>query len=889
MKSTFFKIIHKNYSTHVFSDQERNIAEFIFRISAMDANEVLKELNTCSDGLSNDQIRVRRGRYGLNQIVHDRMKPWYIQLFYAFHNPFNYVLFLIAIVSAFTGDKTGVFIILIMVLLSVMIKFTQEYKSGKSAEALKRMVHTTCSVKRQNEKGEYEYVEIPMEELVPGDIIRLSAGDIIPADIRILQSKDLFISQSALTGEALPVEKDDKALLFNQSELASKSPIGLENICFMGTNVDIGSAVAVVITTGGRTYFGAMANTLIKKRVPTSFDIGIGNVSWLLIRFMFIMAPVVFFISGFTKGNWLDALLFALSVAVGLTPEMLPVVVTANLAKGAERMVKRKVIVKKLNAIQNFGAMNVLCTDKTGTLTEDRIVLIRHLDTFGNPSDEVLRFAFQNSYFQSGLRNLVDLAILEDDEVKNNEALKTEWHKVDEVPFDFVRRRMSVIIRHESNVDLLICKGAVEEMMAHSEYITLDGVSLRIEDKLRADIAETAKSLNEDGLRLLAVAHKLLEDQGRPFSVDDESELILDGFVAFLDPPKASAHEALSALNLNGIEVKVLTGDNEIVAQKVCREVGLPDPKVLLGTQVDQMSEAELSVATKTHNIYAKLSPMQKARIISNLRHNGATVGFMGDGINDAPALRESDIGISVDNAVDISKESADIILLQKSLMVLNDGVIEGRKTFANTMKYIKITASSNFGNVFSLIGASALFPFLPMLPIQILILNMLYDFSQISLPWDNVDKEYLRMPRKWEANDVKRFMLNIGLLSSIFDYLTFGVLYFFIQANTVESQGIFQTGWFLESLVTQTLVVQVLRTEKIPFIQSRPSLVVLLTAMLLLVFGFTMPYMPFAKGLGFATLPVEFYYWLTGISVCYLFISNYIKRRYIRKYQSWL
>lgn len=889
MKSTFFKIIHKNYSSHVLSDQERDIAEFIFRMSAMEKGDVLKELDTSAEGLNRSQIRDRRIKYGSNQIVHDKMKPWYIQLIFAFNNPFNYVLFLIALVSAVTGDKTGVSIILVMVLLSVIIKFTQEYKSGKSAEALKKLVHTTCSVKRKKENGELDFVEVPMEELVPGDIIKLSAGDIIPADIRIIHSKDLFISQSALTGEALPVEKDDKPLSETQSDSALKSPISLENICFMGTNVDIGSAIAVVISTGGRTYFGAMANTLIEKRVPTSFDIGVGNVSWLLIRFMFIMAPVVFFISGFTKGNWLDALLFALSVAVGLTPEMLPVVVTANLAKGAERMAKRKVVVKKLKAIQNFGAMNVLCTDKTGTLTEDRIVLIKHLDPFGNPSDEVLRYAFQNSYFQSGLKNLVDVAILADEEVNNNEALKTEWHKVDEIPFDFVRRRMSVIIRHDSNVDLLICKGAVEEMMIHSEFITLDGVLIRIEDKLRADITETAKSLNEDGLRLLAVAHKLLDNKGEAYSVDDERELILDGFVAFLDPPKASAHDALAALFFNGIQVKVLTGDNEIVAQKVCKEVGLPDPKVLLGSRIDRMTDAELSAATKEYNIFAKLSPMQKARIVTNLRHNGATVGFMGDGINDAPALRESDIGISVDNAVDICKESADLILLQKSLIVLNEGVVEGRKTFANTMKYIKITASSNFGNVFSLIGASALFPFLPMMPLQILILNMLYDISQISLPWDNVDKEYLRVPRKWEANDVKRFMLNIGPLSSVFDYLTFGVLYFLFKANTVDTQAIFQTGWFLESLVTQTLVVQVLRTEKIPFFQSRPSWIVLLTATVLLIFGFSLPYMPFAKSMGFASMPFEFYFWLIGISLCYLLISNYIKRRYIRKYNSWL
>ncbi|MGL6178530.1 MAG: magnesium-translocating P-type ATPase [Tannerellaceae bacterium] len=886
MRKAFYKTIHKNIGKHEPSADELLIISHVRYLSALPQEDLLREFDSSADGLSPDAVNSAKKKFGRNVVSHDKEKPWYVQLIHAFNNPFNLVLFILAAVSLSTGDREGVLIIVVMVLLSVVIKFTQEYKSGKSAAALRALVHTTCMVKRTDDQGVCVKQEILMEELLPGDIVVLAAGDIIPADLRILHSKDLFISQSALTGEALPVEKKAGVTSNNQ-----ESVLMIENICFMGTNVDIGSAEAIVLATGSGTYFGAMASSLTQTKVQTSFDVGINKVSWILVRFMLVLAPVVFFISGFTKGSWVEALLFALSVAVGLTPEMLPVVVTANLAKGAMRMAKDKVVVKRLNSIQNFGAMNVLCTDKTGTLTEDRIVLIKHLDPFGRESEQVLQYAFQNSFFQSGLKNMVDMAILKNEELQGREALENEWIKVDEIPFDFIRRKMSVVLQNkQTGKFLLICKGAVEEMIASSVLIDKGNGAevLGSEDKQR--IVQLADEQNADGLRLLAVGHKYYDvHNAEAYTVKDESDLVLDGFVAFLDPPKASAKEALAHLKDNGIQVKVLTGDNDIVARKVCKEVGLDTDNVVKGSEIDKMADDQLATVVVKNHIFAKLTPLQKSRIVASLRKQNFVVGFMGDGINDAPSLRESDVGISVDTAVDISKESADLILLQKSLNVLNDGVVEGRKTFANTMKYIKITASSNFGNVFSMLGASALFPFLPMLPLQILILNMLYDLSQISLPWDQVDRDYLKKPRKWEASDIQRFMLYMGPPSSFFDYLTFGVLFWVFGANTIEHQAVFQTGWFLESLVTQTLIVQVLRTEKIPFIESRPSRVVVGTACLLLCVGFVLPNTPIGVTLGFTSMPWHFYMWLVVISMMYLFVTNLIKRWYIRKFSSWL
>ena len=877
--------------------QEREISQHLISCASKPVPELLDELKTTSSGLKSSNIDNIIKEHGYNLVIHDKSRPWYLQLLGAFNNPFNYILLLLALVSAITGDNNAMIIIVIMVLLSVIIKFTQEYKSSKSAEALKAMVHTTCSVCRISDNGQPVIMEIPLEQLVPGDIIQLAAGDIIPADIRILHSKNLYVSQSALTGESLPVEKKD-TLAENVS-----NALELDNICFMGTNVDIGTATAVVLETGSKTYFGSMAKSLTEKQPPTAFDIGINKVSWVLIRFMLIMVPVVFFLNGFTKGSWLDALLFALSVAVGLTPELLPMIVTSNLAKGAVRMSKEKVIVKKLSAIQNFGAMDVLCTDKTGTLTQDQIILEKHLDIFLNDSNKVLEYAFLNSHFQTGLKNVMDMAIIHNEDLKNKDELINAWKELDELPFDFIRRRMSVILEHR-DTHIMICKGAVEEMLACSSSVSTASGDVPITEELKNTIHENAAALNRDGLRVIAIGHRYFsKEHGPEFTVAEECDLVLDGFAAFLDPPKETAKDALAALRENGIKVMVLTGDNDVVTKKVCHDVGFDDEDVILGSELDKLPDEEAIKIIEQHCIFAKLSPLQKCRIVTLLRNNGHTVGFMGDGINDAVSLKQADVGISVDTAVDISKESADMILLQKSLMVLHNGVIEGRKTFANTIKYLKITASSNFGNVFSLIGASAMFKFLPMLPLQILILNLIYDISQITIPWDNVDKDFLSKPRKWKANDIQRFMIFIGPSSSIFDYVTFGVMFFVIcplalggvpyhllsGADQLEFAKFFQSGWFIESLFTQTLIVQVLRTEKVPFFQSRASWIVLLTSCLLLTIGVALPYTAAGRAIGFAPLPLQYFYWLAGILLAYCVLTQFLKRWYIRRFKSWL
>ena len=879
--------------------QEKNIARHLKASALKTPAQVINDLNSNLCGLTEGEVANRLTTYGRNVVIHDKPKPWYRQLLEAFNNPFNYVLFLLALVSVLTDDYVGMTIIVIMVLLSVVIKFTQEYKSGKSAEALKAMVHTSCKVTRLSEDGKPASKEIFIEELVPGDIVQLGAGDIIPADVRIIRSKNLYISQSALTGESLPIEKSN---VIEDTD----NFLDIKNLCFMGTTVDIGSATAIVLSTGANTYFGSMAKALTTTETQqTSFDVGVGKVSWLLIRFMLIMVPVVFFISGFTKGDWLQALMFALSVAVGLTPEMLPVVVTTNLAKGAVRMAKENVVVKKLNAIQNFGAMNVLCTDKTGTLTQDKIIVVKHLDINMNTSEKVYELACFNSYFQSGLRNQMDIAILDHQLAPVCKEAAASWKNIDEIPYDFVRRRMSVVLKHESiEFPMLITKGAVNEMLSCVTHVNTPDGRVPLSEEISAEIYKNVTSLNEDGLRVLAVAHRFFESrQSNTYTVEDECDLILDGFVAFLDPPKETAKAALDALKENGIDVKVLTGDNDVIAGKVCREVGLVFDRIITGSELDEMSDAEAFEVAEKHQIFARLTPMQKGRLVTLLRKGGHVVGYMGDGINDAVSLRNADIGISVDTAVDIAKESADLILLKKSLMVLNRGVIEGRKTFGNTMKYIKVTASSNFGNVLSLIGAAALFPFLPMLPIQILILNLLYDISQISIPWDNVDREFLTKPRKWVATDIKRFMLYIGPSSSIFDYATFALMWFIICPMAFDGRGffelsgqeqlmfaaIFQTGWFMESLFSQTLVIQVLRTEKIPFLQSRPSLIMFSSAMVLLAIGVVLPYTALGREIGFVPLPLYFYYWMAAILTGYILLAQVLKRWYIKRFNSWL
>ena len=859
-------------------------------------------LDAQETGLTDTQVHEKQQHFGPNEVAHEKAPAWFIQMLQAFINPFIGILIVIAIVSLITDvflaapadrDYKTLIVVSIMVMLSSLLRFWQEFRSNLAAEQLKSMVKTTATVLRKTVLGPVKQ-EIDIKDLVPGDIIFLSAGDMIPADCRILGSKDLFVSQAMLTGEALPVEKRDHPI----ADADTRSPLELENTCFMGTNVVSGTAMAVAVTTGALTYFGSISKAVTGKRAETSFDKGVNSVSWLLIRFMLIMVPLVFLINGFTKHDWLEALLFGIAVAVGLTPEMLPMIVTANLAKGAVNMSKRKVIVKRLNAIQNIGAMDVLCTDKTGTLTIDKIVLERHLNVMGEEDDEVLKWAYLNSYHQTGLKNLLDLAVLEHAELHDSLNVEREYLKVDEIPFDFQRRRMSVILEH-NHKHLLICKGAVEEMLdlcprvfdpGEDKQLQIDTDDIiPLDSAMRQTILETSKKLNKEGLRVLLVAVKEFDERPLTYSIADESNMIVAGFIGFLDPAKPSAKPSIEALHKLGITLKVLTGDNEVVTKKICRDVGIPINNILLGNELERIGDAELADRINEITIFAKLSPAQKSRVVKVLQAKGHTVGFMGDGINDAAALRDADVGISVDTAVDIAKESADIILLEKDLMVLRKGVIYGRRTFGNIIKYIKMTASSNFGNMFSMLGASAILPFLPMLPIQILIQNLLYDISQISIPWDRMDAEYIEKPRRWDAGGISKFMIYIGPISSIFDYATYALMWFFFKANSPAHQNLFQSGWFVEGLLSQTLIVHMIRTKKIPFIQSWATAPVLALTTAIMAVGIFLPFSGFANALNMVPLPLSYFPWLIGILLVYCILTQLVKVWFIKKFDQWL
>jgi Mg2+-importing ATPase len=849
------------------------------------ADELLRALDTRADGLDEEAIAERLDRDGINEVGHEKPPHWSVQLLHAFRNPFIIVLLVLAVVQLFTDDDfTGPIIIGVMVGISVLLSFTQEFRSSQAAGRLKAMVRNTSTVTRRAEDGHAERIEVPVEELVVGDIVHLGAGDMVPADLRLLATKDLFISQAILTGESIPVEK-----MAPNGTLAlgdANGPLDLPTICYMGTNVVSGTATAVVMTTGARTYLGSLAHTLSGERVQTSFDRGISSVSWLLIRFMAVMVPVVFLINGFDKHDWLGAFMFGLSVAVGLTPEMLPLIVTANLGKGAIAMSKRKVVVKRLNAIQNFGAMDVLCTDKTGTLTLDKIVLERHVDLNGDDSDDALEYGYLNSRFQTGLRNLMDKAVLAH---RDLEPVARRFHVVDEIPFDFQRRRMSVVVADGQGEQLLVCKGAVEEMLAICTEARIGDVVEPLTPEKRAEIRAMTGRLNEDGLRVLIVAMRRDPTGDRAYGVADETGLTAVGCLAFLDPPKDSAATAIRALNHHGVAVKVITGDNEAVTRKICTEVGLDVQESVLGRDIEQMDDATLDAMVERTTVFAKMSPVQKARVVKALQRRGHTVGFLGDGINDAPALRDADVGISVDTATDIAKESADIILLEKNLMVLEEGVLEGRVTFGNIMKYIKMTASSNFGNVFSVLVASAFLPFLPMLPLQILVQNLLYDLSQLSIPFDRMDEEYLRQPRKWDAGDIGRFMVWIGPVSSVFDITTFWLMWHYFGARDVAHQSLFQSGWFIEGLLSQTLVVHMIRTRRIPFLQSVASAPVLALTGLIMVVGMLVPYSAIGARIGMQPLPGIYFAWLALTLACYCVLTQVVKTIYIRRYGHWL
>ncbi|MCL1975909.1 MAG: magnesium-translocating P-type ATPase [Firmicutes bacterium] len=862
--------------------------------ASQDVHSLLESYETSYDGYDEDRAKQMREYYGENKISHQKGDTLLKRVFDAFVNPFTVVLFVIAAISLVTdvlltqapkADYTAFIIILSMVMISGLMRFTQEERSNHAAEKLSEMVETTIAVKR----AEIGKVEIPIDEVVVGDIIYLAAGDMVPADVRILQAKDLFISQSSLTGESEPLEKICSAI--SDPVL---NPLELDNLAFMGSNVISGSALAIVINVGDYTIFGSLAHQLSGEKVITSFEKGVNSVSWILIRFMLVMVPVVLLINGFTKGDWLQALLFAISVAVGLTPEMLPVIVSANLAKGAFAMSKKQVIVKHLNAIQNFGAMNVLCTDKTGTLTQDRVTLMYSLDIHGNEDERVLRHAFLNSYYQTGLKNLMDIAIIKYSEERQLVADWQGYCKVDEIPFDFNRRRMSVVVANGKTQ--LITKGAVEEMLSICTYAEYRNQVEPMTEEIKQEIIAKAADYNNRGMRVLGIAQKSNPAPIGAFSVADESDMVFMGYLAFLDPPKESAALAIRALSHFGVAVKILTGDNDAVTCSVCRQVGIKVDNLLLGNQIEQMDENELSLAVEETNVYAKLSPQQKARIVAALRSNSHTVGFMGDGINDAAAMRVSDVGISVDTAVDIAKESANIILLEKDLMVLERGVVEGRKIYANIIKYIKMTASSNFGNMFSVLAASAFLPFLPMLPIHILLLNLIYDISCATIPWDNVDAAYLKKPRQWDPSSISKFMLWIGPTSSVFDVTTYILLYFFIcplacggafpalsQPAQAAFIGLFHAGWFVESMWSQTLVIHMIRTPKIPFVQSHASWQLTALTTLGIALGTLIPYTAIGAALNFTPMPAVFFPCLIVTILLYMALVQVLKTFYVR------
>lgn len=881
--------------------------------------ETLGYLNTTLCGLEPGKVEENRSEYGSNKVTREKKKTLPQRLAGAFINPFTAILFCLALVSSFTDmifphfslfgcvpkdfDCLTVVIILTMVFLSGTLRFVQESRSGNAAEKLLAMITTTCTVTR---KGQ-EMAEIPLDEVVVGDIVHLSAGDMLPADVRILDAKDLFVSQASLTGESEPIEKIP---MVNETRDAITD---YTNIAFMGSNVISGSASAVVVTVGDHTLFGSMASEVAHEAVETSFSKGVNAVSWVLIRFMLVMVPLVFVANGITKGDWLSAFLFGISIAVGLTPEMLPMIVTTCLAKGAVSMSKKQTIVKNLNSIQNFGAIDILCTDKTGTLTQDKVVLEYHLNVNGEDDLRVLRHAYLNSYFQTGYKNLMDVAIIqktEEEEADDPQLVDLSEHyvKVDEIPFDFARRRLTTVVQNRDGKTQMVTKGAVEEMLSICSFAECDGKVRPMTKELKSRILATVDDLNEKGFRVLAIAQKSNPSPAGAFGVTDECDMVLMGYLAFLDPPKESTADAIKALKAHGVTTKILTGDNDKVTRTICKQVGLKVRNMLLGSDLENMSDQELAKAAETTDVFAKLTPDQKARVVSVFRENGHTVGFMGDGINDASAMKSADIGISVDTAVDVAKESADIVLLEKDLMVLEEGIIEGRKTYANMIKYIKMTASSNFGNMFSVLAASALLPFLPMMSVHLIFLNLIYDLSCTAIPWDNVDEEFIAKPRKWDASSVGSFMIWIGPTSSIFDFTTYIFMYFVfcplfvskgilfndlaahysgVELATMQARyiGMFQAGWFVESMWSQTLVIHMIRTPKLPFIQSRASAPVTLLTMTGIAVLTVIPFTPFGAALGLVALPASYFAYLIPCILLYMMLATSLKKAYVRYY----
>ena len=863
--------------------------------------------HTSLKGLDQEQVEESRDLYGENTITKGQEDSIFKKIYESIINPFTIILLVIAFISLVTNvwlakpgqeDPTTSIIIVVLVLISGGIRFVQELRSDKATTNLSKMIVNTATVIRDGLEQ-----ELPIDELVVGDLVKLSAGDMIPADVILFESRDFFVQQSGLTGESDAVEKLalNKAIGQNVDSL-----LEAESLAFMGTNVISGSATAMVLAVGDDTMMGAIEQTLNTYDEPTSFEREMNSISWLLIRLMLVMVPIVFFANGLTDGDWLEAGVFALSVGVGLTPEMLPMIITASLAKGSIIMAKEKVVIKKLNAIQDLGAIDILCTDKTGTLTQDEIVLEYPLDIHGDLDMAVLRRAYLNSHFQTGLKNLMDRAIISRTEKESKEHailqnLDTSFQKIDELPFDFERRRMSVIVKDDSNVVSMVTKGALEEMLTISTHVEYRGEVIPLTEDIRQEVLAEVGQLNRQGLRVLGVGYKSGLREDYAYVVTDESDMILTGYLAFLDPPKPSAAPAIQALLEHGVRTKILTGDNEKVTQAICEKVGLDVEHMLLGADIDQMTDQELAEVVEKVTVFAKLSPDQKARIILQLKKNGHGVGYMGDGINDAPSMKVADVGISVDTAVDIAKETADVILLDKDLMVLETGIVEGRKVYANMTKYIKMTVSSNFGNIFSLLVASIFLPFLPMAPVHLIVLNLVYDLSCVALPFDNVDQDFLKQPHTWEAKSITRFMVWMGPISSVFDILTFIFLYFIIvplvtghhyvhgSESALQFIILFQTGWFIESMWSQTMVIHMLRTAKVPFVQSRPAWLVILTTLVAAIFVTSLPYGPLVNILRLAPLGLPYFLFLTLTIFLYMICVTTIKNFYIKKYKEWL
>jgi len=859
---------------------EKNLRKY----SKEDVGSVLKEFKTSEKGLSIVEIEERLDDYGKNSIEIENNNTIFKKVWDAIINPFNVVLILVAIVTFVTDviiaekkDYATFILIVSTIIISAIISLKQETKSDNAAKKLKKMISNKIDVIRDEVQ-----VLVDVENVVPGDIVKLSSGDMIPGDVRFIEVKDLFVDQASLTGESNPVEKFAK---YSDCDSVTDIP----NIGFMGTNIVSGTATAVVVTTGCNTYFGSMAKSLYSVNEKNSFEKGIDNVSKLLIRFMAIMLPIILCANLFTKADWWDSLIFAITIAVGLTPEMLPVIMTSTMAKGAVDMSKKKTIVKRISAIQTFGEMNILCTDKTGTLTEDEIVLERYMDVEGNENLRILKHAFLNSYFQTGLKNLIDVAIIARAEKENLNILKEKYVREDEIPFDFSRRRMSVVLRDENGKRQLITKGAVDEIISICSFIDINGVAVKMTEEHKKKAYEVYQKHNNDGLRVLAIAQKNNIHGVETFGTADESEMVLIGFVGFLDPPKSSAKQAIEALKKHGVDTVVLTGDSEGVALNVCKKVGINVTNRLTGKDIEELDDEELKKKIPSCHLYSKLSPTQKQRIVRLYQELGNTVGYMGDGINDSPPLKQADVGISVDTAVDIAKETADIILLEKDLNVLDEGVINGRKTFTNVLKYIKMATSGNFGNMISVIIASIFLPFLPLLPIHILIQNLLCDFAQIGMPFDNVDIEYIKHPKKWNTKGIKSFMFAFGFISTLLDLMCFAVLWFVLKFDSTEKAALFQTGWFAFGIISQTLIIHMIRTHKVPFIKSCASKQLLISTFSIIVITLVITFTDLATIFDLSKLPIQYMLWMLGLQAIYAFFIQIYKKFYIRKNHKWL